>query len=80
MCESLDISFDDIDCWLQENRSKLYDDSDKLFDEINTDVYGKALKNEIDEKKLVAWEKKVDEWRDRYVKLLDEFWEERSKF
>ena len=37
------------------------------------------LKNEIDEKKLMAWEKKVEEWRNRYNALLDDYWGEHFK-
>lgn len=74
ICKSLNVTFEDIDAWLKQNRSKLYDDLNKLFDEINTDIYGKSLANEIDEKKLMAWEKKVEEWRSRYMALLDDFW------
>ena len=79
ICTSLDVSFDDIECWLQENRSKLYDDLNRLFDGINTDIHGRSLKNELDETEFKAWEKKVEEWRDRYVELLDDFWGEHFK-
>jgi len=79
ICKSLNVKYSDIECWLQQNRSKLYDDLNRLFEAINTDIHGRSLNNELDETELKAWEKKVEEWRDRYVNLLDEFWEERSR-
>jgi len=79
ICKSMHVTFENIEGWLQQNRSKLYDDLNKLFNEIDTDVYGKSLKNELDEKESKAWEKKVEEWRNRYLALLNDYWNEHSK-
>ena len=75
ICKSLNIKYDEIESWLQQNRSKLYDDLDRLFEAINTDIQGRSLNNDVDEIEFKAWEKKVEEWRDRYTSLLDDFWE-----
>lgn len=75
ICTSLNVRFDNFEIWLQQHRSKLYDDLNRMFEAINTDIQGRSLNNDVDEFELKAWEKKVEEWRDRYVELLDEFWE-----
>lgn len=80
ICKSLKLEFDEIETWLQQQRSKLYDDLNRLFDAINTDIQGRSLSNDVDEVEFKAWEKKVEEWRDRYTSLLDEFWEEQNRF
>lgn len=70
----LNISFEDIETWLQENRKNELQECERLFKAIDNNIFKKYYENKLLEFELRTWESVLQDWKNKYLELLKEFY------
>jgi len=74
ICEIFDIDFLKIEIWLQQNKAMQFNEAERYFNVINTDIYGKYVAGTLLDFELTSWGNVLKKWCDMWVELLREFW------
>lgn len=75
LCNIFNIDFFQVENWLQQNRLEQYQETEKFFNAININIYGKFIENCLNDFEFRAWVNVLDQWRESWVQMLTAFWQ-----
>lgn len=75
-CRDLKVDFFQVERWLIQNRAEQLSETEKLFNAINSDVYGKFAAGTLLEFEYKSWSSVLEKWRNNWIALLTHFWQQ----
>ena len=79
LCNSLNVDFSQVETWLIEKHSDNYKQTEKLFQAIDNNIYGKWLEGKVQEFELKAWASVLTQWRESWIELLKQYFQDHQK-
>ncbi len=79
ICGLFNVEFTAVEKWLIENRSEQYQKTEKLYQAVNNNIYGKWLEGKAQEFELRTWSNVITQWKESWIELLKQYWKANQK-